>query len=88
MQTPESQKVVARFFEALDILKTSGKIRGKKTFCDEMEVNRRNLYQLSKDYSRDIFQCAWLEYLVNKHGISAEWLITGKGAMFKKKALQ
>jgi hypothetical protein len=34
--------------------------------------------------SRDIFQTAWLAYLIINYGISAEWLLTGQGGMFVK----
>lgn len=32
--------------------------------------------------SRDIFQPAWLTYLVRDFGVSAAWLLTGVGGMF------
>lgn len=34
---------------------------------------------LEKDMTRDIFQPAWLTYLVEEYNISAEWLLTGRG---------
>ncbi len=41
---------------------------------------------LEKDPSRDIFQAAWLTYLVNDYGVSATWLLTGRGdiLLYKK----
>ncbi len=81
MQTEDSQKVVGRFFEALYRLKDLGIIRGKKTFTERFGVNRWNLISLEKDHSRDIFQPAWLTYLVNEYGVSAQWLLTGQGEM-------
>jgi len=83
MQSEDSQKIVARFFEALYELKALGKIRGKQTFTAEHNINRWNLNTLEKDHSRDIFQAAWLTYLINDYGISAEWLLTGRGTIFK-----
>jgi len=79
MQTEESQKIVLRFFEALNILKENKRIRGKKTFTDRYGINRWNLNTLEKEPERDIFQVAWLNYLVRDYGISAEWLLTGRG---------
>lgn len=85
MQTEDSQKIVARFFEAIYRLKATGVIRGKQTFTRSHGINRWNLNTLEKDHSRDIFQPAWLTYLVNDYQVSAEWLLTGRGDMFKKK---
>ena len=82
MQTPDSQKIVARFFEALDRLKMEHKIRGKQTFTREFGINRWNLNTLEKDHSRDIFQPAWLSYLVKRYDVSAQWLLTGEGDFF------
>lgn len=85
MQTEDSQKIIARFFQAIYHLKELGKIRGKQTFTREFEINRWNLNSLEKDMSRDIFQAAWLTYLVEKYNVSAEWLLTGRGEIMRTK---
>lgn len=82
MQSEDSQKIVGRFFEALTRLKDCNVIRGKKTFTERFGVNRWNLITLEKDHSRDIFQPAWLTYLVTAYGVSAVWLLTGQGEFF------
>lgn len=84
MQDQDSQMVVRRFFEALDHLKEKKIIRGRATFCNKCKINRRNLYQLEQDPSRDILKAAWLTYLVRDFGVSAQWLLTGEGPMMKK----
>ena len=85
MQTTDSQKVIARFFEALYRLKADHVIRGKQTFTARFDINRWNLNTLEKDMSRDIFQAAWLSYLVTEYGVSAQWLLTGRGEFYSKK---
>lgn len=84
MQTADSQRIVRRFFEALQRLKEDGKIRGKQTFTREYDINRWNMNTLEKDPSRDIFQPAWLTYLVDGYGVSAQWLLTGRGKFYKE----
>lgn len=83
MQTPDSQQIIKRFFEALYYLKAARVIRGKGTFTREHGIDRWNLYKLEKNPERDIFQPAWLAYLVNDYGISADWLLTGRGKMIR-----
>ena len=83
MNTPDSQAIVKRFFEALYYLKANKEIRGKATFTKEHNIDRWNLLKLEKDMSRDIFQPAWLTYLVRDYGISSQWLLTGFGPIKK-----
>lgn len=85
MQTPDSQKIISRFFQALYYLKAQHIIRGKQTFTSKFEINRWNLNSLEKDMSRDIFQPAWLAYLVEEYNVSAEWLLTGRGDIMSKR---
>ncbi len=79
MQTHDSEAIVRRFFEALYRLKEEKRIRGKQTFTAAYGIDRWNLNKLEKDLSRDIFQVAWLLYLVRDFGLSLRWLLTGKG---------
>ena len=85
MQTKDSQEIISRFFQALYYLKSERGIRGKQTFTAKHGINRWNMNTLEKDMTRDIFQPAWLTYLVNDYGISPEWLLTGKGDICKRK---
>lgn len=82
MNTEHSQQIITRFFQAIDILKNAGHIRGMATFANRYDINRRNLWHLKNDQSRNIFQPAWLTYLVNDYNISPMWLLTGTGSIF------
>jgi len=85
MQTPDSQQVIRRFFEALYALKACKRIRGKQTFTNRYGINRWNMNTQEKEPERDIFQTAWLTYLVRDYDVSAQWLLTGRGEMFVQK---
>jgi hypothetical protein len=85
MQSTDSVRVVSRFFVALQLLKDSGAIRGKKTFTDRYGINRWNLNTCEKEPSRDIFQVSWLTYLVRDYDVSPRWLLTGEGDFWDSK---
>ena len=85
MQTEDSQKIIRRFFEALYRLKDDGKIRGKQTFTREFDINRWNLNSLEKICQWDIFQPAWLSYLVREYKVSPRWLLTGEGDFYEQR---
>jgi hypothetical protein len=88
MQNEESKKVVDRFFEAIYDLKSKKIIWGKQTFTRKYNINNRNFWLLEQDKSRDMLQLAWLSYLVADYGVSAEWLLTGKGNMYVEEPTQ
>ena len=83
MQTEDSQAIIKRFFDALYYLKANKIIRGKATFTKAHGIDRWNLYKLEKDMASDIFQPAWLAYLVKDYGVSATWLLTGRGEIIR-----
>ena len=85
MNNPESIEIIDRFFEALDFLIANKQIRGIKTFTERYGINRWNFNTVRKERHRDIFQLSWLSYMINDFGISAEWLMSGKGGMLSKK---
>lgn len=81
MQTDDSQKIIRRFFQALQYLKEQRIIRGKQTFTREFGINRWNMNTVEKEPSSGMFQTAWLAYIVTEYGVSADWLLTGRGAI-------
>lgn len=83
MQSNDSARVVHRFFVALQFLKELHIIRGKKTFTDRYGINRWNMNTCEKEPNRDLFQVAWLSYLVRDYGVSARWLLLGEGALLE-----
>ena len=82
MQSLESQEIIKRFFHALSALKARKIIHGKQTFTRRYDIDNRNFFRLEKDITSDIFQVAWLSYLVKDYDISPAWLLTGQGDIF------
>lgn len=85
MQNTDSQQIIARFFEAIAHLKEVGDISGITYFAKKYEIDRRNLHQLKKNHAKDIFQTAWLTYLVRDYNVNPTWLLTGQGNILKPK---
>lgn len=82
--TPETLSIIERFFNSISFLVSAKKIRGKATYCRLYDIDRRNFEAQFKNHSAGHFQVSWLLGLINDFNISAEWLLTGKGDMFKR----
>lgn len=79
----ETTAVTDRFFQAFDELKALGRTN-RTRLCDELGVDRRNFAKQEADHSRRIIRAWWLSHLVEAYGVSADWLLTGRGWMFGK----
>ena len=73
--------IMDRFFRALDACKEAGMLR-YVDFCRCCGVPRSHFYTQRKDRHRGYFEVGWLVPLVRDYGVSAHWLLTGKGMMF------
>lgn len=75
--------IISRFFAAIDALIAMKKIRGKATYCRLYGIDRANFNAQKKDFSKGHFQVSWLVPLVKDFNISSDWILIGKGSMFK-----
>ena len=83
MESIINQDINKRFFQALDNLKTIKAIRGIQTFAREHNIDRRTMYNIKTNPQTQRIKTEWLHYIVTDFNISAEWLLTGRGSMFK-----
>ena len=72
-----------RFFKALDTLKQQRRLGGIGGFTKKYGMVRGNLYTIKTNKSGAV-KAEYLSILVEDFGVSAEWLLTGKGEMFSK----
>ena len=76
-----TETITDRWFQAYDDLRTTGRVT-QRGICRELGVDRRNFVRQAADHSRRILRVEWLAYLVLNHGVSADWLLTGRGWPF------
>lgn len=80
----EGIDITKRFFEAIDMLKAQGRIRGLQTFTNEYDINRWNLNKVKANPDTSFLKTEWIYYLCKNYNISAEWIILGTGGMLKQ----
>ncbi len=68
-----------RFFEAYGRLLEAG-ATNQHRLCRQLGCDRRNFDKQAADHSRRILRPEWLAVLVFEYGVSADWLLTGRGA--------
>jgi hypothetical protein len=90
---PKAKEIQARFFQAIDMLIESGKIKSLNSFCEHYGLHRpkySNIRSYSKDQTKlgtgyKFIDIDALAYLVADFGVSSDWLLLGKGGMFTNK---
>lgn len=78
MEEQTNKEIKERFFQALDYLKERRIIRGTMVFCNKFCIDRRNLHRVKTHDNGTIKPC-WLTWIVLEYGVSANWLLTGRG---------
>lgn len=90
---PQAQAIQNRFFQAIDMLIESDKIKSLNSFCADYGLHRpkySNLRTYSKDQTKlgtgyKFIDIDALAYLVSDYGVSSDWLLLGSGGMFTNK---
>lgn len=81
----ESIEINRRAFQAIDMLIAQKQLRGFKTFTTKYGLNYGNTHVVRSQPETNILKPEILTYLARDFGINSEWLVLGKGGMFKKK---
>jgi hypothetical protein len=80
---PVAAEIQNRFFKALNVLIRQGKIHTLNSFCLKYGLHKSKYYELRDGGNYKFIDIDALNYLVKDYGVSADWLLTGKGTMFK-----
>lgn len=73
---------ISRFYEVFDDLLLSKKIKSINSFCDQYQIDKRNLYAQREDLNRGYFEVFWISVLIKNYKVSAKYLLFGKGKMY------
>lgn len=79
----ETLAVMQRFFQTIDVLIEQNEIRGIQTYCRLYEIDKRHFYAQREDLGKGFFEVSWILPMISEYGVSANWLLFGKGQMFK-----
>ncbi len=80
----DTLSIMQRFFDAVDVVIKNKLVKNFATFCAKYNIDRRHIYAQKKDLGKGYFEVSWLLPLINDFGVSAQWLLTGKGMMFQQ----
>lgn len=74
--------IMERFFQAFQTSLDNKLIKNTSQFCMTNNFDKRHFYAQRKDLGRGFFEVGWLVPLIRDCGVSANWLLTGKGTMY------
>lgn len=87
---PEALEIQRRFFMALDLAISLGKVGSLSSFCGDHGLNRTKYSRIRSTLDKPMEERLYkvididaLSSICRDFGVSAEWLLTGKGKMLK-----
>ncbi len=90
---PQAIEITRRFFQALNLAIELGKVDGIKGFCEKHHLNRVKYATLKTTIDKPIdemtYKCIDVDALAgicNDCGVSADWLLLGRGDILKTDA--
>lgn len=82
MNNPESQEIVARFFQALDILIERGVYNSYYDFSARYAIQRGLVSASRSNHASNTFQMSWIGLLFKFDKVNLEFIFTGYGKPF------
>lgn len=73
-------EISSRFIEAYEKLLKSGDVADKKDFAGKLNISASMITEISK--GRSSVGTSAIQNIVSIFGVSADWLITGRGSVF------
>lgn len=87
---PKAIEIQRRFFEALEMAISLGAVNGLKGFCESHKLNRTKYSRIKNDLGKPLDEMTYkmididaLAGICTDFGVSAEWLLLGRGKMLK-----
>jgi hypothetical protein len=80
--SPDGISITNRFFQAIETLRAQGEIRGLQTFTEMHGINRWNMNTVKFNPETSVLKPEWIFLLVSSFGVSADYIVTGRGKMF------
>lgn len=74
--------IMSRFYAAVDRCKEEGLTSSVAAYCRMAGIDKGHYYCQKKFPTRGYFEVGWIVPLVSDLGVSANWLLTGRGTMF------
>ncbi|GAE14643.1 hypothetical protein ACTMKN_10875 [Bacteroides pyogenes] len=88
---PQALAIQRRFFEALEMAVSLGAVNGLKGFCESHNLNRTKYSRIKNDLNKPLGEMRYkmididaLSGICTDFGVSAEWLLLGRGKMLKR----
>lgn len=74
--------IMDRYFIAVDACIKEGLLKNMTAYCADTGIEKNHFYVQRKERSRGYFEVGWIVPLICDCGVSANWILTGKGQMF------
>ena len=84
----EGTQITERFFQAVQKLKEDKRIGGLHTITKAHDINYWNISTVKNMPYSSMLKPEWIYYLVMDYGVSADWIITGRGDFYDHKEPQ